>query len=69
MAPRRINHPEPGHLLAGPFPVIILKTWESPGAITQQYISEPSNCQQKKTTKSGEEAFIKTFMLAVEIVE
>ena len=30
----RINHPEPGHLLAGPFPVIILKTWESPGAIT-----------------------------------
>ena len=48
MAPRRINHPEPGHLLAGPFPAIILKTWESPGAIIQQHISTVNKRKQQK---------------------
>ena len=58
----------------GPFPVIILKTWESPGArvasnnSTIRINSMPSNCQHKKRAKSGEEAFIKTFMLEATIL-
>ena len=67
MAPRRINHPEPGHLLAVSWPLsrdYIENMGVTRGNNSTTYI----NCQQKKTTKSGEEAFIKTFMSAVEIV-